>query len=62
MTRALSFVGTAMLSITPLDLNRRAILLMVDRLTQRAKDSLRGAFGDTAFLDELADSMAVRRN
>ncbi len=35
---------------------------MVDRLTQRAKDSLRGAFGDTAFLDELADSMAVRRN
>ena len=35
---------------------------MVDTLTRRAKDSLRGAFMDTAFLDELADSMAVRRN
>ena len=35
---------------------------MVDTLTQHAKESLRGAFEDTAFLDALADSMAVRRN
>ena len=37
--RALSFVGTAMLSITPLDLNRKAILLMVDRLTPSSRAS-----------------------
>lgn len=35
---------------------------MVDTLTQHAKESLRGAFEDNAFLDALADSMAVRRN
>ena len=35
---------------------------MVNKLTRQAKDVLRGAFADTAFLDELADSMAVRKN
>ena len=35
---------------------------MVKKLTQQAKDVLREAFADTAFLDELAESMAVRKN
>ena len=35
---------------------------MVNKLTRQAKDVLRGAFADTAFLDELAESMAVRKN
>ncbi len=35
---------------------------MIDSLTARAKQVLRGAFEDTAFLCELADSMAVRMN
>lgn len=35
---------------------------MIDRLTARAKEALRGAFDDTAFLCALADSMAVRTN
>ena len=35
---------------------------MVETLTAHAKDALRGAFSDTAFLDALADSMAVRMN
>ena len=35
---------------------------MVGTLTARAKAALRGAFSDTAFLDSLADSMAVRMN
>ena len=33
---------------------------MVAKLTAHAKDVLRGVFADTAFLDALADSMAVR--
>lgn len=35
---------------------------MVNKLTRQAKDVLRGAFADTAFLDELAESMAVRKS
>ena len=35
---------------------------MVERLTARAKDVLRGVYDDTGFLCSLADSMAVRRN
>ena len=35
---------------------------MVEKLTARAREVLRGAFEDTAFLDALADSMAVRMN
>lgn len=35
---------------------------MVEKLTQRAKEVLSGVFPDTAFLDALADSMAVRTN
>ncbi len=35
---------------------------MVAKLTAHAKDVLRGVFADTAFLDALADSMAVRMN
>lgn len=35
---------------------------MIDKLTARAKEALRGAFDDTAFLCALADSMAVRTN
>ena len=33
---------------------------MVEKLTARARDAIRGVFEDTAFLDALADSMAVR--
>ena len=33
---------------------------MIDKLTAQAKNALRGAFEDTAFLCALADSMAVR--
>ena len=35
---------------------------MVLRLTEAAKEALKGVFADTAFLDALADSMAVRMN
>ena len=35
---------------------------MVNKLTRQAKDVLRGAFADTAFLDQLAESMAVRKS
>lgn len=35
---------------------------LVNSLTEQAKDALREAFEDTAFLDALADSMAVRKN
>ena len=35
---------------------------MVEKLTERAKQVLREGFADTAFLCDLADSMAVRRN
>ena len=35
---------------------------MIDRLTAHAKQALSGAFEDTAFLNALADSMAVRTN
>lgn len=34
----------------------------IARLTDRAKRALRAGFSDTAFLEELADSMAVRMN
>ena len=35
---------------------------MVERLTSAAKGALEGQFADRAFLNDLADSMAVRRN
>ena len=35
---------------------------LVERLTAAAKKALEGQFADCAFLDSLADSMAVRRN
>ena len=35
---------------------------MIAKLTAYAKESLRERFADTAFLEELADSLAVRRN
>ena len=35
---------------------------MIEKLTARAKDVLREAFEDTAFLCDLADSMAFRTN
>ena len=35
---------------------------MIEKLTERAKNVLMGAFADTAFLCALADSMAVRTN
>ena len=35
---------------------------MIDKLTARSKEALRGVFEDTGFLCALADSMAVRTN
>ena len=35
---------------------------MIERLTKAAKDALSGAFADTRFLCELADSLAERKN
>ena len=34
----------------------------IEKLTEAAKTALREGFGDTAFLEELADSLAVRTN
>ena len=43
-------------------LGREKCEAMVKRLTAAAKEALSDAFDDTAFLCDLADSLAVRRN
>ena len=43
-------------------MGREACESLVERKTESAKEALRGAFSDTAFLEWLADLLAERRN